>query len=147
MIFGRSLSWYFTFVRQPLIIAAAALLIIEASYRIPSFTWFSLTLATPVSWLVRLGGAGYIGYLIGGDTKKIYPSVVGGILFGIPMGILYFIFSALRRLTLAGPNFYGIFGGFDVFFAVISEAIVCAFFAGIGAVLAGAHVSSLEETS
>ena len=147
MIFERTIRWYISFITQPFFVAAAILLLIEASYRIPSMTWFSLTLATPLSWLVRLGGAGYVGYSIGRDTKHVYAAATGGALFGIPMGILYFIFSALRRLTLAGPNFYGIFGGFDVFFAVISEAIICAFFAAVGAVLAGAQLRSIEDAS
>lgn len=139
------LSWYIRFIRGPFIVISVFLFSLELVSRLPQFTRFTLTLSTPLIWLVKAGGAFYVGYRIGEKEKKVMQSALGGGILGVGIGIISISISIFRRLTFLKPVLFGVFGGFDVFFVALSEIISAATFAAVGSVIAGGRLGEFES--
>ena len=137
MILGKGFNWYFKIIQTTFLIVASWVVFSGLIGRIPLIGWAFVLISTPITWLLRLGGAGYVGY----QTVKKYQgtnlqALVSGGIFGAGIGIASMIVSLLKTLLSirVGAMF---FGTFALVMVVISEAVTGLVVGFIGGIIAG----------
>lgn len=143
MILGKSFLWYVRYIAKPFLAATVVLIGLELISNFFYASFFSLVLSTPLSWLVKLTASFIIGYSICQSERRVLQAIAGGILLGFGIGIVSIGINIYRLLTLK-PNLFGFFGILDIFFIVLNEVIIGAFFAAVGGILAGGRLEKLE---
>lgn len=141
----RPISWYIRFVLSPLLFASVVTIGIEVISWLPVFVSFTLMFSIPLIWLVKSTGAFIVGYKTSQEDTNAIQGVVGGIIYGIGIGIVVLLLSFMRKLLGVQTEFFGVFGGFDVFFRIGVEMIGGAIFSAVGSVLAGGTFESLKK--
>lgn len=137
MILGKNFSWYFKIIQNVLLIAASWIIISSFIIKIPIIGWVFALMTLPITWLLKLGGAGYVGY----QTVKKYQgtnlqSLVSGAIFGAGVGLTSMVMALLKMILKA--NAVGVFfSTFSLIIVVFGEAITGLVVGFIGGLLAG----------
>lgn len=145
MFTNRPISWYIRFVLGPLLFASIVTIGIEVMSWIPLFVSFTLMFSIPIAWLVKFIGAGIVGYKTCQEDKDALQAMIGGVIYGIGIGLTIVILGFVRKLLGVPSDFFGIFGGFDIFFRMGTEMISGAIFAAVGAVLSGGTFERIKK--
>lgn len=146
MILGKDLNWYFRIIKTTLLIVAAWVIFTGFAGRIPLIGWAFNLLVLPLTWILKLGGAGFVGY----KTVKKYKgtlvqALVSGGLFGVGLALASMALSILKMFLrpTAVRMFWGTFGLVAVIF---SEAVTGLLFGLIGGVIAGSPQKSKKSS-
>lgn len=137
MILGKDLNWYFKIIQSVLLIVAGWVIFTGLMGKIPLIGWFFSLMVLPITWILKLGGALYVGY----QTVKKYQgtmmqALVSGGLIGAGVGLASMAISLLKmmfKLRIATM----VFGTYGLFMAIISETITGLVLGVIGGILAG----------
>lgn len=141
----RPISWYIRFVLSPFLFASIVTIGIEVMAWVPLFDSFTLMFSVPIAWLVKSCGAFIVGYKTCQEDKDAVQAIIGGVIYGIGIGLVIVMLSFMRKLLGVQSGFFGVFGGFDVFFRIGVEMIGGAIFSAVGAVLAGGTFESIKK--
>lgn len=139
------ISWYIRFVLTPILFASIATIGIEVMTWLPLFVSFTLMFSVPLIWLIKSCGAFIVGYKTCQEDKDAVQAIIGGVIYGIGIGVVVLALSFVRKLLGVQTEFFGVFGGFDVFFRIGVEMIGGAIFSAVGAVLAGGTFESIKK--
>lgn len=113
--------------------------------RIPFLGWLFGLLVLPLTWILKAGGAGYVGY----QTVKKYQgtslqALVSGGIFGGGIGLASMAASIIKMMLRL--NFARVFlGTFALATVIFSEAVSGLIFGLIGGILAGSPEKKLED--
>jgi len=137
MILGKDFNWYFKIIQTALLITAGWIIFSGFIGKIPLIGWAFSLMILPITWLLKLGGAGYVGY----QTVKKYQgtslqALASGGLFGAGIGLASMVVSLLR--IMLRPRLAGLFfGTFGLVAVIFSEAVTGLVLGFIGGIIAG----------
>ena len=137
MILGKEFNWYLKIIQTTFLIVGGWVIFFGFIGKIPLVGWAFNLMILPVTWLLKLGGAGYVGYQTVKKHKgTTLQALVSGGIFGTLIGLFSMIIS-LSKILLR-PSLLGLFlGTFDLLSVIFSEALTGLVFGFTGGILAG----------
>jgi hypothetical protein len=145
VILEKEFNWYFKIVQKTFFLVGGWIIFTGLIGRFPFLGWLFGLFVLPITWLLKVGGAGYVGY----KTVKKYQgtslqALVSGGIFGGGIGLASMAASLLKMML--GLNFAKMFlGTFALVMVIFSEAISGLIFGLIGGILAGSPAKPAEE--
>lgn len=145
MILNKDFNWYLKIVKPAILIVGGWIIFIGLVGRIPVIGWVFGLISLPLTWILRIGGAGYVGY----QTVKKFQgttlqALVSGGIFGAGIGLASVLLFALRmifRLNLA--NLF--FGPMLLISTILNEAITGLVVSFIGGIIAGSPAKTEKK--